>query len=617
MKATHWNFFSLSWSSMRHCGLLMIALLVLGACANRGVGPQGGPRDSVPPQVVDERPANGTLHFSGNRIEIRFDEYMQLKDVASNVIISPPQLHAPQIQSFGKKLLITFEDTLIANSTYTIDFGSAIVDNNEQIPLAGYTYSFSTGDNIDSLGIFGQVIYAEDLNPISGITIGLQEELNDSAFETQSFTRIARSDSLGYFSIKNIRPGKYRVYALKDNSGDYRYQPGEALAFNDVIYEPYTRVEVVDDSTEMIYLEPSDVVLWFFQEDKQSLYFQRATHSEPHLLTLTFSAPFDSLPSIRALRPSEVDSSLSDGKWIDWTEYAQLQASRHNDTLTYWLTDSVAMLDSLFMELTYLRTDSVYNYYWKTDTIKAIYHAPRVNARTQAKLAKQRAEKSITIKTNAKSSFEVYDTLRFAVDAPLRRIEKDSIHLTRKIDTIITTIPFVLHPMDSSYMQFQCIAKLEPEKEYTLLFDSAAMEDVFGHVNNQYKSTVKVKSMEEYATLRIRLSRTGAYRMQLLNDKDKVVRDEAVGTNGAYFTYLPAGVYYARVYEDKNGDGKWTTGDWMLRRQPEPVYYFPARLQLRANWDFEERFDMESVPQLEAKPFELIKDGAEALKKKK
>lgn len=599
--------------------LLSIAVILLSAsCANRGVGPQGGPKDSLPPSVVSEKPENGTLHYNGDRVEIVFDEFVQLDNITENVIISPPQPHAPEIRAFGKKVLVTFADTLIPNTTYTIDFGNAICDNNEKIPYSGYTFSFSTGDHIDSLGLFGQIINAEDLNPISGISIGLQEILEDSAFETVPFTRLGRSDSLGYFSIQNIRPGKYRVYGLQDNSRDYTYQPGEGLAFNDIIYEPYARVEALNDSTEVVYLEPSDVVLWFFKEEKTPQYLGRALHEDKHLLRITFAAPVDSLPRLRALRPSEVDSTGQDGNWVNWQEHMVLQASARQDTLIYWLTDSAAMLDTLDFELTYRKTDSIYQLYWQTDTLRAVYHAPRLNARTQAKLNKQKAEQKLSFKTNARSGFEVYDTLRLTAATPLAEIWKDSIHLTQKVDTVIRDIPFELVSLDEAKMRYLLVARLEPAKDYTLTIDSAAMTDVFGHVNDRTKTTIKLKSMEDYATLRIHIANAPAnLRIQLLDNKDNPVRDKAVVPGGTLFKYLPAASYYMRAYEDKNGDGKWTTGDWTAKRQPEPVYYFPARLTLRANWDFEEHFTYQEKPVLESKPYEIIEDGAKKLNNKK
>lgn len=575
----------------------VLGVVLLSGCANRGVGPQGGPKDSLPPVVVKEKPENGTLNFNSKKAEIFFDEYIQLTNIPSNVVMSPPQLHPPVIRALGKKILISFEDSLAANTTYTIDFGAAIVDNNERIPLNGYTYSFATGDHIDTLGIFGQVINAENLNPVSELTVGIYEDLADSAFETKPFMRIAKTDSLGYFGIRNVHPGRYRVYALNDKSRDYRYQIGEGLAYNNEVFEPYIRTEMAEDSSIAFYYEPADVLLWYFTEKRKSQYFTRATHPEPHQLILTFGAPQDSFPTINALNDS-----------INWAEHLLLQHSKGKDTLVYWINDSIAMLDTLRFTLTYQKTDSAYNLYWQTDTLRAVYTAPRLNARTQAKVNEQKRNKAIVIKSNAKNTFEVYDTLRLSVDAPLKSFETSAIHLSQKIDTTFKEVPIRLSQGDSIGMSYRVLAQLNAGESYLLEIDSGAMHDIYGHSNQAFKASIKLKQMEDYASVKINVLGTGqGLRMQLINTKDQVVRELPVVNGAVTFRYLPAGACYLRLYEDLNGDGCWTTGDWSKKRAPEPVYYFPAKLNLRANWDFEETFDYQATDQLDSKPYEITK----------
>ncbi len=606
----------------KHCNFKLssfifhLSTFLLLSCANRGVGPQGGPRDSIPPTVLKEKPLNGTLHFNSKKIEIYFDEYIQLTNVAANVVISPPQLHAPEIRALGKKILITLADTLIPNTTYTIDFGSAIVDNNEQIPLHGYAYAFATGDHIDTLGIYGQVIHAATLNPVTDLTVGVYDVLQDSVFEKQPFLRIAKTDSLGYFGIRNLRPGNYRVFALNDNSRDYHYQIGEALAFTQQAYQPFIREELQPDSTFAYYYEPSDIVLMYFSEERKPQYFTRATHSEPHLLTLTFANCQDSLPHIQALNsPSGGPSGDTSGDTIDWTKYLLLQHNKGLDTLVYWITDSIAMRDTLRFVLTYQKTDSAYNIFWQSDTIRAVYSTPRLNPRTKAKLDEKKRNQTIGIKTNAKTNFELYDTIRITTDVPLLTFNQENIHLSYKIDTIIKQVPCHLEHNDPiahrASMQFNLIATLEPAHNYALKIDSGAMTDIYGHSNNIFTTNLKIKRTEDYASLKVLIpahcQTTGALRIQVLNKKDEPIRELPIVNGQALFQYLPPGECYLRLYEDLNGDGKWTTGDWQLKRQPEPIYYFPAKLNLRANWDFEEIFDYKATEQLNSKPYGILK----------
>ena len=190
--------------------IILFSLALLSSCANLGGGPQGGPRDTIPPVVEKESPINGTLNFEAKRIEIHFDEYIQLDDIQKNVLISPPQQRPPEVKAIGKTLSVVFAESLLDSTTYTIDFGSAICDYNEKTPLHGYVYSFSTGDKVDSLAISGRVYNAENLDPVPSVLVGIHSNHADSAMNTLPFARITRSDTEGYFTIHNIREGAYR-----------------------------------------------------------------------------------------------------------------------------------------------------------------------------------------------------------------------------------------------------------------------------------------------------------------------------------------------------------------------------------------------------------------------
>lgn len=612
--------------------------LLLTGCANRGIGPQGGPKDTIPPVVVKETPANGSNHFKDKKIEILFNEYLQLDNVQANLLVSPPQQVPPDVKAQGKKVVITMQEDLIDSTTYTLDFGNAICDYTEKNPIRSYQYAFTTGDRIDSLEVYGQVINAEDLNPISGVLVGLHANLSDSAFSTLPFTRIARTDSLGGFGVRNLRGGQYRLYALQDLSRDYRYQPGEGLAFADSLVVPEYQVEIVRDTiwrdtllvdnqtldtitmgivdsvriVENTYVGPSDLLLWFFRENKVRHYFQRVYREEQHTIRLVFGAPQDSLPVVRALPPSAMDSLASDSAWIDPMQYALLQANPTRDTLVYWLTDSLAIgQDSIFLEMTYLKSDSAYNLVPQTDTISAIYRAPRLTAKAKEAIDKKNRERMLELRSNAKSGFEVYDTLRILSPVPIDSVWTDSIGLYEKVDTVYKSVPFTLQPTDSVPLGYLVVARLEQGKSYELRLDSGAVRDVYGVANKAKKFTLQLKTAEDYSTLLIKIpTYDPAIRLQLLDEKDKPVRELPASPEGTKFEYLTPKAYYLRLYFDLDGNGKWTTGDWATKRQPEPVFYFPAKLTLRANWDFEEIFDYLARPQLDSKPRELIKDAA-------
>ena len=625
---------------LKHYSLLVFLLLIAG-CANRGIGPQGGPKDEKPPQVVKESPENGTLNYNGKRVDIVFNEYIQLDDVSKNVLISPPQQHPPEVKAVGKKIMLVFEEPLQDSTTYTIDFGNAIGDFHEKNVLKGYTLSFSTCDVIDSLEVNGYIVNAEDLNPVSGVIIGIHANLDDTAFSKIPFTRVGKTDQNGHFYVKNIREADYRIYGLGDVSRDFIYQPGEGLAFTEDIIHPYCHTELEGDTvwrdtidivandslgfdtiaTRVVdtiryatytYYEPNDVILWYFNEDKTRHYFQRCFREKAHFFRLQFAAPQDSLPAVRALRPSEVDSTKSDSAWVDWMDYALLQHSSGNDTIIYWLTDSLVIKqDTLYMEMTYMKSDSLYNLVAQTDTVLAVYRAPRVSEKAKALMEKNKKPPVLAIQSNASAGFDVYKDLILSMPTPVKEWVSDSLHLFHKIDTVYKPLRFSLEPVDSAYLQFRVVFPWKPEQQYELRIDSAAFYDVYGVTNKAGKHQLQLKSLDEYSTLTVKLSTyDDRARLQLLDKSEKIIKELPASRAGTKFEYISPNTYCLRLYIDENEDGKWTTGDWATHRQPEPVYYFPSKLQLRANWEFEEDFDFLAVPQIDSKPQELLQDVA-------
>lgn len=588
---------------------IVITSLALISCANRGVGPQGGPKDSIPPVALKSEPELGALEFKGKRIEITFNEYLQLNDLGNNLLMSPPQQNPPDVKARGKKLVVQFQDTLRDSTTYTIDFGSAVCDYTEKNPIHGFYFYFSTGSEIDTLEHLGRVFDAENLNPLQGISVGIHSDLSDTAFVRHTFLRLAKTDTAGFFRISNIHPGTYRLYAVEDISRDYRLTIGEALAFAD---EPIPVYHAHSDS-DSLHLS----TLFLFKESQQKLYMQRLLREQQHCVQMLFSSAPDSVPVWRVMRPSEIDSTRNDSAWIDPTPYIFTSYSIDRDTVSLWLTDSIAIeQDTLYLETRYRRTDSLNNLEWYTDTLRAVYRAPKLNSKAQAAKEREERNRRLTLKTNARKNFELYDTLRLTCATPLASILLDSIHIFEKVDTGYRPIPFSIAPYDTLPMQLLFLATLKEGTQYELRLDSGTLHDVYGTTHIKANYPLQLKTKEDYSTLRVTLVPfLPKARIQVLNAKDQVVRELAAEETGTLFEYLKPDAYYLRLYIDENGDGKWTTGSWERKRQPEPVYYNPNKIQTKANWDFEEQWDYTAIPQTQAKPAELIK--ASASKKKK
>ena len=557
---------------MRKSLSILLTALVLVGCANRGVGPQGGPKDSIPPTAVKSVPENGTVNFTGRRIEITFNEYIQLDNISANLLMSPPQQRPPDVKARGKRVLIQFTDSLRDSTTYTIDFGDAICDYTEKNPIHGYCFGFSTGPTIDTLETTGVVLDAENLKPRKGIIVGIHDDLSDTAFTKHPFLRIARTDSMGLYRIANMHAGTYRLYAVDDVSRDNRLTPGESVAFAE-----HTITVTAPDTAATDSMPSHRDTLYLFMPQQQRLYLQRTTRDEQHRIRIAFSTGPDSLPTIRPL----IDS-------LNYNTYF----SRNNDTVTLWLLDSASIQpDSLFFEVHYRRTDSLFHLEWATDTVLARWRAPRLSAKAQAAQERNRRNRRLGIKTNASRNFELYDTLRLTAATPLALIREEAMHLyeRKEKDTVDHPVPFTIAPHDTLPLQLLFVAKLEPGKKYELCLDSAALTDVYGitHVAGSYSLTLKTP--EDYSTIRVTIEPFDpSMRIQVLNGREQVLQEQSAQSDGALFRYLKPDAYYLRMYKDVNGDGKWTTGSWDDKRQPEKVYVNPTKIQTKSNWDFEE-----------------------------
>lgn len=628
---------------------ILFAWLALVGCANRGIGPEGGPRDSVPPIPLRSIPVNGAVDFHGKRIEVTFNEYLELNNVSQNLMMSPPQQHPPEIKARGKHLIIQFTDTLRDSTTYTLDFGDAVCDYTERNPLHGYAFAFSTGPTIDTLEAHGRVYDAATLNPVGGMLVGIHDDLSDTAFTKHPFLRIAKTDSAGYFRIGNMRDGQYRLYAVDDVGRDYRLTPGEALAFSEELITPQQPVRpfyekqradtlpadslpidtllldsipldsipldsipldsipldsIAQDSLltdSLAATEPKDPrilhPLFLFKEQQQRLYLKRTLRDMQHWVTMLFSAPTDSLPIVRSLQDSVA---------------FHVTSSTHGDTVTIWLLDSLSILrDSLYFEARYQRTDSLFHLEWYTDTLRAIWRAPKMSEKAREAEIRRNRERRLNFRTNARKDFDLFDTLTLVSTTPIASVALDSIHLYERIDTVRKPIPFTLAPHDSLPTQLIFHADLKEGKKYELCLDSGALHDIYGitHIAGTY--SLQLKTAADYSILRVKLTHFDPKaQIQILNSNDQVLRELPAEPDGALFQFLPAATYYMRLYLDEDNNHQWTTGSWEQQRQPEKIYYFPKNIQTKSNWDFEEEWDHLAIPQTDSKPKELIKINA-------
>lgn len=605
--------------------LMVLIMVVLYACANMAA-PSGGVYDMDPPKVKRAAPGFNSLGITPSKIEIEFDENIKIKSPTEKVIITPPQQALPVIRSVGKKAVVELKDELKPNTTYTIDFTDAIADNNEENPLENFVFSFSTGDQLDTLSISGKVLTAQDLEPVTGTYVGIHSNFDDTTFSRIPFERISKTDSRGKFTIRGMAPGKYKVFALNDLNRDYKYDnPQEAIAFLDSIVIPSTMPAVRQDTVfkDSITIDtirtvqytrflPDDLVFRSFQSDFQRQYLQKQERTEPHKLSIYFAAP-TAMPDFTLLQPE-----------ISGDDWYVMERSAGNDTLLLWITDSlIYQQDSITMKINYTRTDSLNKNYIDTDTISFNIRKSAREKREDKKVEKKENEdkqiRYLGVNSNIQSSFELFNPIRFEFEQPLMRFDSSFVRLEKEVDSLFESVPFRMEPDTLNPRKLTIRPRWEPGGKYKLTVDSASLVSLYGLRNNKYEESFTVKPLDQYGNLEVNISGLpdgkGAF-VELLDKSDKPFRKSFVKGNKVRFQDLLPGEIYARMVIDENGDGVWTTGNYEDKRQPEMVYYYPGKWVIRAYSDHQEEWQIDAIPAIRQKPIEITKNKPEEKKKR-
>ena len=619
--------------------IFCMACVVVG-CARMGQ-PDGGWFDDDPPEVIGCRPADQSTNISSKKISIYFNEYIKLEDATNKVIVSPPQLEIPEIKDAGKRIVVELQDSLKPNTTYTIDFSDAIVDNNEGNPLGNYTYSFSTGDQIDTMEVSGYVLDASNLEPVKGILVGLYDDLADSAFKTKPMIRVSRTDSRGRFVIKGVAHGTYRAYALKDADGDFCFnQKSEMIGFNHETYVPSSKPDVKIDTiwrdslhidafkqTPYTHFLPDDVTLLAFTHIQTDRYLLKTERKDPEKFTMFFTYGHPDLPVIKGLNFN------ADSAFVIETRVEQ-------DTINYWLRDTTLInQDTLRMEVNYMMTDTLGNLVSQIDTLEVLAKTPY--AKRQKELTKE-IEKWQKEQERKKKRDETYDSIfpakplkpnymlsqeidpdkiiQIEIPAPLQHVDTAAVHLYSMIDSAWYEAPFTFKPIPHRLRFYEIQAEWRPDTEYSLEIDSAAFEDIYGHVSDPYKQGIKVKSLDEYSTLTIKISGVAdslPLRVRLLDKGDGIVKEVLAKDGEAFFEYVSPDKYYLSAFVDANGNGLWDTGDYDEDRQAESVYYYPREIECKERWDVTHKWDLTATPRYKQKPQAITKQKADGEKKLK
>ncbi len=514
-------------------------------CAKKGT-PSGGLQDSLAPLIVRSSPENYTTNFTGDEIRITFDEYIKLKDIQKELIISPPLKYAPIITplSTSKTLRVKILDTLRENTTYSFNFGNSIVDNNEDNPFPYFKYVISTGNYIDSLTVSGRVLDAQLRTteiPTTVVLYEANEAFEDSLIYTEKPTYITvTTDSSGTYELTNIKEGKYLLLALKEKNNDYVFQPRtDKIGFA----EDY--ITLPTDSTYNVTV---------FKEEQPYKIFNPKIVAKNHIL-FPFEGIADSL-QIKVI--SEVPEDYEVATYRDLKK----------DTLNYWFKPALES-DSLVFQV-----------------------KNRNQIDTLTLRLRNLTKDSLSLSSLSANIIKRKDTFKLLANTPIRNIDPEKISITDK-DTL--NIDFTTR-IDTLYNLAEFIFEKKEEQRYNINILPDAITDFFGNKNDTIRTTLSTKLESDYGTLTFNLKNVKQFPVivQLLNDKLVVVEEQYLTENKEiFFDEISPALYYFRIIYDENENKKWDTGDFLTRSKPEKIIFYPRKIEVRANWSPIETFTLD------------------------
>lgn len=601
-----------------------VVMLLFGSsmtrCASIG-SPTGGPKDTVPPVVLAIHPQDYSTRFDGKnkRIYIDFNEYVQLKDQQKELYTSPAMKKKPSLTLRGRTLLIDIkDDSLLENTTYAIEFGSSIADNNEGNVLYGMRYVFSTGDQIDSMVMSGYTENSQKADSMGRTYIYFfeadsveQPDKWDSTLFKYKPSKIARSQKNGIFIAQNLKPVDYYVYGVFDSNDNQAYEPSvDQVGFLEGRYNPARMPDFAiwyDSLRHYMSADPQLYLRMFTDVSFRRQNLQESVRPDQHRLELRFGA---ARPQIEAIKLEGIDS--------DKIIIEPLTAGR--DTLALWLNvPSESLPDTIKGEVTYFRHDSLRQLERHTEPLKMAWRRveSKEQQREREKLEREkkkaeeegrewqeppRPSKFRFDNLSTTASVNPEEDLAFAMITPPSKFDSTAMVLLswgEQKDTLLEKFHFVADSI--SPRKWRMKAKWDSKRSYQLYIPTDALADITGEGNDSMKINIQVLDIEKYATLKVQVRPRVAeaeYILQLLDGSNKVLREIAHLKQGNYtINYVPAGDMRMRVVEDLNGNGKWDGGNLVERRQSERAEFYKNENEeelftTKTGWEFEFDLDM-------------------------
>ena len=530
---------------------IVLSIVVISGCAKRG-SPTGGPVDSIPPVLINASPKINSINFDSKEIRLTFDEFVKLDNVDQQLIISPPinnsSYEVKPLNGVTKKVFLEFIDSLETETTYSINFGNSIKDNNEGNPLTFFSYTFSTGETIDSLYVRGNISDAFDKETDDYISIHLyriDSIFNDSIIFNNRPTYISNSLDSTSYQFKNIKEGKYLILALKDIDNNYFFDPF------------YDKIGFIDS---LITLPRDSIINFKLFKEETSLIWDKPHFINSEKIGFGYYGKLD-------LKNIKIESSIPDSVNYTYTK------ENEKDTLIFWLSKN--SFDSLNFNLI------------EKDTTKLVT--------VKFDRAKDTLIDSLSISPKTTSIIHLKETFKLSSNIPLKNIE-DSLITIRDIDSLI--VPFTTS-INDNLDQIDIKFEVSPSDNYRLLILPEAIKDVRGVSNDTLQYNVVSQSLEDYGNVYLDVIRNSnsKFILQMIDSNGEVIRVfKNVNQDATYnFDYVRPGKYIFRLIEDDNNNDKWDTGNYLKKIKPERVYYFSNELEVRANWDLNETFNLNQI----------------------
>ena len=548
--------------------IILVGFLILNSCANV-VQLSGGKKDGTAPVILKSSPANSSVNFSDKQIEITFDEFIQLKNINQEFFVSPPIAKMPDIKAKGKSLVVNFAEKLAENTTYTLGFGNAIADITEGNSIKGFSFRFSTGNTIDTLSIVGNVKNAQTFLAPEKAFVFLHSNLNDSAPQKLLPNYVANCNKTGDYNIQNIRPGKYKIYALSDINNNLKFDlPNEMFAFKDSILDIKYPAKV--DTTKN-YLAKID--LQIFEQESKNVFVKDKKRDSRQMCVAIFNKAQKDKPTF-----SYLDKNLKSDFVIDYNPTL--------DTVKIWLKDTNQVKKDTIKLISQYKTFDKNSWIDKKDTLSFVKITNK----------KSKPELKFTPTSNVLNSTSVSEksNFYFTFNQPLNTIDTSKVEFTQIVNKKSKRVKYSI--VKDSNSSSKCFVQFKPEinKDYLFKTKIGAFKSIYNEQSDTLRIAFKVVETSNLGSLFLTLNNVNQnIVVQLISESNKVIRENSVSKSGKIeFLNVQQGKYTLKAIFDNNKDGKWTTGDYSKKQQPEKTIKYKDAITIKPNWDFEINWDL-------------------------